>query len=216
MKKAISFITLLLISGLAFSQAGKDPNAKKILDKVNAKYSDTEAFTAKITYKLEVTSNPSLNESFTANIKNKGDKFYVKKSDGEQYYCNGVAIWNIIECEGTISEFDPEENPINFEEIVSSYKNGYKYIKKANETVGGVSCAVIDMEPEKNEDSDVFKIRLLIDEKTNEVKQWIVFERNGNRHKIKIDNFKTGVSLADSEFEYKKAANSCVVLEDLR
>lgn len=216
MKKIISFISVLFVSICLFSQASQDPEAKKILDKLNAKYAGTEAFTAKITYALEVTSNPSLNETFTANIKNKADKFYVKKSDGEQYICNGVAIWNIIECEGTISEFDPEENPINFEEIVGSYKNGYNYIKKANETVGGVSCVVIDMEPEDKEASDVFKIRLLIDEKSNEVKQWIVFERNGNRHKIKIDNFKTGVVLPDATFEYKKEAGSCVVLEDLR
>ena len=217
MKQIISILTAFLISTVAFGQ--KDPEAKKILDKVHAKYDGINSFSAKATYKLEVTSNPALNESFVANVKIKGNKFHIKKSDGEEYFCDGKYIWNIIDCEGTKSDYDPEENPMNLEEIIGSYKSGYKYSKKPNETVGGVSCVVIDLEPEKTaeemETSDVFKIRILIDTKTNEVKQWIVFERNGNRHKFKIDNFKSNVALADSIFPYKKKAGSCVEVEDL-
>lgn len=217
MKKIISLIALLSIAGFGFSQ--KDPEAKKLLDAVGTKYKTYKSFKANITYNLEVTSNPNLNEFFKADVKVKGDKFHVKKSDGEEFFCNAQYIWNYFDGECTKTDFDAEENPINFSKTLNAYNEGYKYIKLADETVDGVVCSVIDLNPDKSAEematSDVFKIRLLINAKTNEVKQWVVFEKNGNRHKFKINTFKPNAPITDAEFTFDASKYPGVMVEDL-
>lgn len=217
MKKNISFIVLLSIIWVGFSQ--KDPEAKRILDAVGTKYKAYKSFKANITYNLEVTSNPALNESFKADVKVKGNKFHVKKSDGEEYFCNAKYIWNYFDGECTKTDFDAEENPINLTKTLNAYNEGYKYIKLADETLSGVVCHVIDLNPDKSAQematSDVFKIRLLINAKTNEVKQWIVFEKNGNRHKFKINTFVPNAPITDPEFSFDSKKYPGVMVEDL-
>lgn len=218
MKKISSIIALVALSiTTMFGQ--KDPAAKKILDDVSTKYKAHTSLTANITYMLEVTSNPSLNETFTADVKMKGEKFQVKKSDGEKYFCDGKYIWNILDEEAYVSDFNKEDNPININKVLNAYKTGYKYMINDSETVGGVKCTVIDLNPDRSADematSDVFKIRLLIDPGTNDVKQWIVFEKNGNRHKFKINTYTPNVTLSDAIFVYDYKKYPEVTVEDL-
>jgi len=218
MRKLTSFISLFLLGVVAFAQ---DSGAASILDKVAKNYEGLSSFTAKLTYNLEVTSNPDLNEKMTFDFKSKGSKFYAKQSDGEEFYCNGTYIWNIFDGEGTKTDYDTEDSPmpVDLDEVLSSYKENYKYVLKQNETVGGIECNVIDLEPKKSAEdmatSDVFKIRLLIDPKTYDVKQFIVFERNGNRHKFRFDSFKKNIALSDSIFTFDEASHPDVIVEDL-
>lgn len=218
MRKLISVIALVTLSvSVMFSQ--KDPAAKKILDALSAKYQSHTSFKANITYKLEVTSNPSLNESFKADVSMKGDKFYVSKTDGEKYYCDGKYIWNVVDGEAYVSDFNVEDNPINIDKVLTAYKSGYKYVKTGQETVGGVKCEIIDLNPDVTESematSDVFKIRLLVNTATNEVKQWIVFEKNGNRHNFKINSYKPNAQLSDTIFNYEYKKYPSISVEDL-
>jgi outer membrane lipoprotein-sorting protein len=220
MNRLVSIITLS-IAALSTLVAQQDPEAKKILDAVNIKYKAYTSFQANITYKLEVTANTALNETFTADTKIKGDKFHIKKSDGEEFYCNGVYVWNIIakDKEAYVSDFDPADKIVDLKKILEAYKSGYKYIKTADETLDGIKYAVIELNPiqsaSKTTSSEFFKIKILINPANNEVKQWIIFEKNGNRHKFKINTFKPNVVFADTIFNYNYKAHPEITVEDL-
>lgn len=220
MRKLISTIAISL-SLITSIFAQQDPEAKKILDALNVKYKAYTSFQANITYKLEVTTNASLNETFTADAKIKGNKFYLKKSDGEEFYCNGTYVWNVIakDKEAYVSDFDPQDKIVDINKVLDAYKSGYKYVKTANETIDGVSCSVVELNPDKaagkSASSDVFKIKILVNPATNEIKQWIVFEKNGNRHKFKINTFKPNVVFADTIFNYEYKKHPEVSVEDL-
>lgn len=220
MRKILSLLSLVLVlNTLSYGQV--DQEAKKILDAINAKYKTHTSFQANVTYKLEVTSNPTLNETFSADLKVKGDKFHLKKSDGEEFYCDGKYVWNVISSdkEAYVSDFNKEDKLVDFSSVLDAYKTGYKYVKLADETLDGVKCTVIDLNPDKSAGemakSDVYKIRLLINPKTNEVMQWIVFEKNGNRHKFKINSYKPNVAFTDATFTYNYKSHPEIIVEDL-
>jgi outer membrane lipoprotein-sorting protein len=214
--KSVIFFTLI-ISVLSVGYSQQDPAAKKILDAVNVKYKAFTSLQANITYNLEVTTNKALNETFTADVKLKGDKFYVKKSDGEEYYCNAKYVWNILPKEktATVSDYDKDDKIIDLTTVLDAYKTGYKYVKSADETIDGVKCAVIELSKIDANSAGFFKIKLLINTATNEVKQWIVFEKNGNRHKFKINSYKSNVAFADTVFTYNPKAHPEMEVEDL-
>ncbi len=217
MKKTIVILGLIL-SVTQSMVAQLDPAAKKMLDAINAKYKAYTSFQANITYKLEVTANPSMNESFTADAKVKGNKFHLKKSDGEEFYSNGIYIWNVVakDKEAYVSDFDAEDKIVDMSKVLDAYKIGYKYLKGLDETIDGVKCTTIELNPDKaNLKAEFFKIKLLVNPLNNEVKQWIVFEKNGNRHKFKLNTFKPNVVFAESIFTYDYKKHPEISVEDL-
>jgi outer membrane lipoprotein carrier protein len=217
----LKLVVLFCLVASGEMNAQQDPAAKKILDALNVKYKAYTSFQASINYFLEVTTNKNLNESFTADVKLKGDKFYIKKSDGEEFYCNGKYIWNVVVKDKTAmaSDFDKDDKLVDLNTILDAYKKGYKYIKAADEMLDGIKYAVVELNPDKavatNAKSDVFKIKILVNSATNEIKQWIVFEKNGNRHKFKINSFKPNVVFADAIFNYNYKAHPEIEVEDL-
>lgn len=216
MKRLVS----LLVLGLGLVSVGfgqQDAAAKKILDAVNAKYKGHTSFQASMTYKLEVTTNTSLNETFNADVKVKGNKFYLKKSDGEQFICNGVYVWNIDGKEAYVSDFDPDDKIVDLTKVLDAYKTGYKYVKMQDETIDGIKCNVIDLSPVvvAKSSSDVFKIRILVNPLNNDVKQWVIFEKNGNRHKFKINSYTSNVAFPETTFNYDYKKYPAVSVEDL-
>lgn len=220
MKKIIS-ILIFVFGFTILVNAQQDPEAKKVLDALNVKYKAHTSFQANLTYKLEVTTNTSMNETYSADVKVKADKFYIKKTDGEEFYCDGKYVWNVIakDKEAYVSDFDKEDKIVDINKVLDAYKSGYKYIKMPDEIIDGVKCTVIDLNPDKPASqmskSDVFKIRLLVNPTSNEVKQWIVFEKNGNRHKFKINSYTPNVVFAETTFTYSYKKHPEITVEDL-
>jgi len=143
----------------------------------------------------------------------------MKNSDGEETYCNGKYVWQYFDDECTKLDFDVDDVPIDIQKMLDTYEEEYKYIVSGSETIDNIKYTVIDLNPDKSGKelvgSDVFKIKMLINPNTYEVKQWIIFEKNGNRHKFKINTFSANVTIPDSKFVFDKSKYPGVEVEDL-
>ena len=196
MYKLSIFILPLLLS---FSSASQyDPDALVVLEAVSKKYKNLKAFKASFSQKL-VNKLAQLDEERTGSILVKGSK-YVLKVGSFQIKNNGTDItsFNSDINEVTISTFEPEEELVSINNVYDLYKEGYKYVLMSSHQNGN---RIIELEPE-DRNLPVFKIRMIINGK-NEIKSFIVFERDGNQYTYNIKKFEP-TEVADSYFDFRK------------
>lgn len=203
MKKSI--LIALTVGGFIFS--GFAQTAKQHLDALSKKFEGLSSFKADFEYKLTNT-DMGINEQSSGTVFVKGEKFKIDMKD-VAIYNNGKTEWRHLKAEKEVNEYevDPEdENMQTPTKIANLYKEGYKYYLGNDETVDGVACTVVDLSPdlspEEMEKEQVFKIRIYIDKKTKMIKQWKVFERNGNRYVTTVKDVKTNISIPDSTFTF--------------
>jgi len=123
MKKALlAFLLVFLQLSLLFAQAKtasrNDPEAKKILDAVSAKFKSFTTVQAAFTYKVENAAGKVLS-SKTGTITMKGTKYRLNFS-GQEIICNGTTVWNIDKAanEVTISTLDASSGMITPQKLI--------------------------------------------------------------------------------------------------
>ena len=84
--------TILFLATAAVSQAQNDPNAKKVLDAVSAKFKTYKAPQASFTYKVENAQGKALSTK-KGTVTMKGNKYRVSM-DGLEIFSDGRTIWN--------------------------------------------------------------------------------------------------------------------------
>jgi outer membrane lipoprotein-sorting protein len=189
------------------SQVKKDPKATPILDKTSEKFQSIGSFKATFTFQLK-SRNEAMNEAYDGTIYVKGDMYRIN-TDDRVIFNNGKKIATMyVDEEVNINDYHSEDDPLSIKNVVNMYKKGYKYVLVGEETIGGVPCHVIDLEPdlspEERARNQVYKIRLHIVKGEHYIKQWKVFERNGNRYTTTINTFTPSVKVSDSYFSFNR------------
>jgi outer membrane lipoprotein carrier protein len=212
----LSFITLfLLVSNQGIAQT-KDPKAEAILNAMSERYKTLKSFNADFTYIIESTQE-KIKDVQEGSIIVKGEKFKLKIGD-QEIYNNMNTVWTYLkgENEVTITDYDPDGGDITPAEVYNMYKRGFKYTiaTDAPETDTRL-YDVIDLVPE-DKNLNYFKVRLLIDKKTKELKSWKIFEKNGRRFLYEIMKFTPNVLAKDTDFTFDKSKYPKVTVIDLR
>lgn len=209
------FLTVVCIAlCLFFSEVkAQDTQAKNVLDAMNNKYSSYSAYKADFEHEVSMGTGSS-GESIKGTITVKGNKFRLKMP-GQEIYNDQSTVWTYLadDEEVTITNNDGEE--LNPSEIYSLYKNGFKYILRGTEAVGGTACHVIDLTPDSKE-RDFHKVRLLVSKSDNMLKKWTLFFKNGRRYSYSIKNFTANPSVSDSYFRFSEKSHPSVEVIDLR
>ena len=206
MKKLLVSVLLLGISTV-FGQVGKDPEAKKILDKTYAKVSSYTSFKVNFTYTLKGPVE-EMNEVRKGNVSVKGDKYRISFTTGDLVINNTSKVWNYIKEDNEVTIYNAEEADefMSIKSMSAMYKSGYKYRLVETQQLNGKSVYVIDLEPdlkpEERGANQVFKIRVFIDKTTYQPVRWRVFERSGNRYTFDINTFKTNLTIPESDFKF--------------
>jgi outer membrane lipoprotein-sorting protein len=213
MKKGISFLVLLLITQVAFSQY--DPKALEILEAMSKKYKAYTAFEANITSSL-TNETEGIKEEFKGKITVKGEKFRLVMDD-QEIINNGTTVWTYLPAakEVNIDNYDPSSDEINPSRIYEVYKKGFKYLYLEDATDNGVLCEVVDLVPEKK-DAQYFKIRMNISKKDRSIQSWTMFDKSGNKYKYAITKFSPNVAVADNFFTFDPKKYPGVDIIDLR
>src|ERR1043165_2934627 len=92
MMKKIYLLVLLGIATLATSAQTNDPDAKKVLDGVSAKFKSFKAVQASFTYIVQNAAGKTLS-SKKGTVTMKGNKYRVSFS-GQEIFCDGSTVWN--------------------------------------------------------------------------------------------------------------------------
>jgi len=203
----------------------KDANAKKILDKISAQSKSYETMRLKFLYEYEnIAKEEAKAKEGIVYIKKKKFKLFLKDTgveimfDGKtqaSYSRTETETGEVIE-EVTYSIPDSTDKemltPTN---IYSFYEKDFYYRIIGNEDVKGQKLTIIDLIPEDRKIS-LSKIRLKVNEKTNQIYSAKSFSKNGQRLTITITELKPNVTVVDKLFTFDEAANPNVEIIDLR
>ncbi len=204
----------------AFSQSadiGKsDPDAKKILDNVSAKFKTYKSVVAAFSLKIENSSGKVLGAK-TGVVNMKGSKYRVNIS-GQEIYSDGNNIWTYDKAanEVQITQFDASANTITPQKMFTNfYDKDFLYklnpeIKKGAKTMQEIELTPLD------KTKTFFKVLIDIDKASQSIASTKVFQKTGDRYTYTITSLKTNTNPPDDLFVFDTKNYPKVEVVDLR
>lgn len=215
MKKTIT-TGIVFIAWVFLALAQYDPKAQAILDEMSNKFKTYTSYKATFTYSMNNTAAGVKEPEVKGDITVKGNKYKLTLPK-QEIFNNGTTVWTYMKDvnEVNISTYDPNEDDMSPSKIYTMYKKGYKYIYVGDKTVGSTVHQMIELVPEdrKNRFS---KVKLEISKTDKSIKNWKLFEKNGNIYEYKVTTFTPNVAVDDATFSFNKAKYPNVTEIDLR
>lgn len=218
MKKILSAsVFMLVMFSTANAQAPKgmgssDPEAKKILDAVSAKFKTFKSVQSNFTLKIENAANKVLgNKSGTVYMK--GTKYRIKVA-GQDIFSDGVNVWTVDPGakEITLTKLDPSNNTITPQKLFTDFYNK-DFLYKLNAEVKGIQ----EVELTPIDKSKLFhKVLVFINKATKSITATKIFEKAGNRYTYTVSGMTTNSNIADAMFVFNQKNYPGMELVDLR
>ena len=173
------------------------------------------SFKATFTFTLKNTS-ASINEASQGELMVRGTKYRIKLPKME-IINNGTTVWNYMKetNEVNISAYDPADDDISPSKIYTMYKKGYKYTYIGDKVEAGKTYQMIELVPEDRKNR-FFKVKLEINKLDKSIKNWKLFEKNGNIYDYSIKTFTPNTITDDTPFTFDKTKYPGVEVIDLR
>lgn len=217
MMKKLYLLLAFLSSGLImFAQTSNDPDAKKVLDAVSAKFKTFKTVKATFTYKVENAAGKALSTK-TGSILMKGTKYRVSFG-GQEIYSDGKTVWNYDKAanEVTISNLDASAGTITPQKLFTNfYDNDFLYKLNGEKKVGAKTLQEIEMTP-TDKSKPFHKVYVLVDKNAKTLYSTKVLEKGGNKYSYTVANMNTTTAMADNQFVFDKSKYPGVEVVDLR
>lgn len=186
----------------------KDPEAKKILDKLSAKTKTFSTISANFEFKL-INEAEGLNDTQAGSIILKNDKYIIDVGE-QQIISNGTLVWTYLKDvkEVQISEVDEEddESMLNPKTIFTMYETGFKYVKDKDKTISGTAVNVIRMYPLDPSEKPFHTVILNVDKVKNQIHSIEIKSKDGNTFIYTIKDFVGNKEYPNTKFEFKTPA----------
>lgn len=221
MKKGLLITGILLLNILLLQAQPKgmgksDPDAKKILDAVSAKFKTFKAVQAKFTIKIENNTGASIGNK-TGTVYMKGSKYRVSVT-GQEIFCDGsnVSTFDKSTNELTITKIDPSANTITPQKIFTNfYDKDFLYKLNGDKAIASKSAQEIELTP-IDKSKPFFKVLVYIDKVTSTILSTKLFEKTGNKYTYSISNMNTNATITDGQFVFDAKKFPGVEVVDLR
>ncbi|HEU4608614.1 MAG TPA: outer membrane lipoprotein carrier protein LolA [Chitinophagaceae bacterium] len=219
MKKfALIVAALIGISQLmAQGSLGKsDPEAKKVLDKVSAKFKSYKAVQASFVLSVE-DSKGKIQGSKKGTVFMKGSKYRVSIT-GQEIFCDGKNVWTLDKAanEVTITQLDESGSGITPQKLFTDfYDKDFLYKLNGQKQVAGKTIQEIELTP-VDKTRNFFKVYVQVDKKTQSIYSTRVLDKSGNVYVYTISSLKGNAPLNDSVFVFDKSKYPGVEEIDLR
>lgn len=220
MNKFYSLLVLMLV--IIFSlqaqppkgMGNSDPEAKKVLDAVSAKFKTYKAVQAKFLLKIENAAGKALGTK-TGTVYMKGTKYRVSVT-GQEIYCDGSNIWTYDKAakEVTINKIDPSANSITPQKLFTNfYDKDFLYKLNGKTVMNGKSLQEVELTP-IDKTKAFHKVLVFIDKSV--INTTKVFEKTGNRYTYSMNNMNTNANIPDATFIFDTKMFPGVEVVDLR
>lgn len=205
---------LILGMGAAYAQQGfvekSDPEAVALLKKVKAKYAKYDGISLNYTLTMEYGEDKEVQKG---SLIQKGEQYSIN-NNGNLIINDGNTVWMYIEKQNEvqINDYIPEED-IEFspQEIFSLGENDdYVYVITGKDSKG----YKVELKP-RDRDSDVKKVRVVVDAKQLTIQSVNVFSADGTRMSFAIEDIKN-IKPSASNFTFDKSKYPGVKEIDLR
>lgn len=221
--KNLSAVTLLFffIISSAFSQNSSnslgtsDPEAKKILDAVTAKFKSYSA--VKAVFQLQIENSGKVQGTKKGTAYMKGNQYKLELND-QEIFCNGKNIWTYDKGsnEVQLTKFDPTGNSFTPQKIFANfYDKDFLYKLNGEKKEGGKTLQEIELTP-TDKSKAFFKILAYVDKVSKNIVSTRVFEKNGNRYIYSVTTFTPNAKIADTTFVFDAQKYPGVEVIDLQ
>lgn len=209
MKKiSVIAIFLALCTVASFAQNSvkslgtNDPDAKKILEAVTAKF---KSYTAvKTTFQLQIENGAGKvqgTKKGTAYMK--GNQYKLELGD-QEIFCDGTNVWTYDKGsnEVQVSKYDPSAGGFSPQKIFTNfYDKDFLYKLNEEKKQGNKTIQEIELTP-TDKSKAFFKILAFVDKNSKNISSTKVFEKNGNRYTYSITTFTPNTKLDNSVFVF--------------
>lgn len=220
MKSFFTFCVLicgvLFVSAQTQSQGKNDPDAKKILDAVSAKFKSFKTAKATFTYKVENSAGKVLS-SKNGTISMKGTKYRVSIV-GQEIFCDGTNLWTYDKNanEVTITKFDADANTLTPQKLFTNfYDNDFLYKLNGEKKQGTKTIQEIEMTP-TDKNKPFHKVFVFVDKVAKTITGTKVLEKSGSRYNYVVNSLVPNTTIADNSFVFDAKNYPGVEVVDLR
>ena len=226
--KSIIFLPLLfLFSGFLQAQDNKqytsaadsDPEARRILESIRAKYDGYQTMAADFQLELAFPGQPV--ETQVGQVSRKGDlvRFRLGNQEG---IINQEAAYIILHASKEVQINDlpepGETTGVLTPQNLFNFYEGEEYVlaMQGEETLNGRSLQSIELKPVDRNASDFTKLRILVDAGKREIVSVKAFSRDGSSYTFLLENTEGNAQLAENNFTFDRAQYPGYHVEDLR
>ena len=215
------FLVVAVFTGNLMAQAtrgvGKsDPEAKKVLDAVSAKFKTFKSVKASFTLKIENAAG-KVQGTKTGTVLIKGMKYRVSIT-GQDIFCDGATIWtyDMAAKEVQVATLDNSSGSITPQKLFTNfYDKDFLFLLNEDVKRNGKTYQVVELTP-IDKTKPFFKVILEVDKATKVIMSTRVFEKNGNRYLYAINNMATSTVITDDNFVFNPKKYPGVEVIDLR
>ncbi|WP_420458945.1 LolA family protein [Neolewinella sp.] len=229
MKAIHSLLALLFLFGYVAPAAAQstqytaaadsDPEAKQLLESIRKKYDGYTTLTADFRLELAFPGEPV--EIQQGSLSRRGDLVHFKLGNQEGII-NDEAAYFILHGSKEVQINDlPEPGEatgmLTPQTLFSFYEgNQYVLALQGTEQTDGRTLQVVEMKPLDRDASDFTKLRLLVDQKSQEIVSVKAFSRDGSTYTFYLDDTQGNAALAADTFTFQQANFPGYHVEDLR
>ena len=216
MKKVYTFLMIMMTGILTLNAqipkgiGTSDPEAKKILDAVSAKFKTFKTVQGKFSLKVENSAGKTLGTK-TGTVFMKGNKYRISVT-GQEIFSDGSNIWTLDKAskEVTISKIDPSANSLTPQKLFTNfYDKDFLYkLNGAAKAINEIELTPID------KTKPFFKILLYVDK--NSIKSTKLFEKTGNKYTYSTTSLTPNANVPDATFVYDAKLYPGIEVVDLR
>ncbi|MFZ9241022.1 MAG: LolA family protein [Chitinophagaceae bacterium] len=214
-----SFAMMIMVPSFAQAPKGmgkSDPEAKKVLDAVSAKFKTFKAIKAAFALKIENAAG-KVQGVKAGTVLMKGVKYRVSIT-GQEIFCDGTTIWtyDVAAKEVQVSSLDNGSGSITPQKLFTNfYDKDFLFVLGQDIKKGGKTYKVVELTP-IDKTKSFFKVVLEVDKSTSVIMSTKVFEKNGNKYLYAINSINTTASVADESFSFNPKKYPGVEVIDLR
>ena len=189
-----------------------EPEAKKILDAVSAKFKTYKSVQSKFSLKIENSTGKVLGNK-AGTVYMKSTKYRVSIT-GQEIFCDGSNVWTLDKAakEVTISKLDPSNNTITPQKLFTNFYDK-DFLYKLNGITKGVQ--EIELTP-IDKSKPFFKVLVYVNKATQTINSTKVFENAGNRFTYAVSGMNTTGNVDDGMFLFDIKKYPGVEVVDLR
>src|SRR6188768_4213783 len=197
MKRFYTILVLLIgvVTINATAQATNDPDAKKVLDGVSAKFKTYKTVKSTFTFKTESSAGKTLS-SKNGTVWIKGAKYKVTIV-GQEIFCDGINVWNYDKSsnEVTITKFDNSSSGLTPQKMVTNfYDKDFLYKLNGEKKQGTVTLQEIEMTP-VDKSKPFHKVMVYVNKSTQTIASTKVLEKSGNKYTYTVSSLNTNATI---------------------
>lgn len=206
---------------IAFAQSDavniKDPNAKKLLDKITGEMSSYNSLEMNFELNLEF---PGMEvEVQKGKIIQSGEKYFLDM-DIQSIYCDGQSLWLYMKKNKEVQLTNVQESTnggfMDPKTLMNLYKTGdYAYAITDEVVENGRKITQVEFKP-LDKASPYSKMRLSVYNDNSSLQSMKVFSKDGSRYTLLIKDIQKNKNYPENTFVFDKNAHPGVHLEDLR